>query len=137
MENVKVIDQKLMVEVADKYSEPSKLTLSIAFEATMQTHNAFDNMNRVNLLHQIRYQIEDLVNAELRRIAEPTQTDALDGCEVDAYEKELRKLHPSWSNADIRAKAVRMVHLGELLDVPPTEADAWDGDDTHHINHGC
>lgn len=93
MENVKVIDQKLMVEVADKYSEPSKLTLSIAFEATMQTHNAFYviyvNMNRVNLLHQIRYQIEDLVNAELRRIAEPT------------------------------------------------EADCWDGDETHHINHGC
>ena len=90
MENVKVIDQKLMFQVADKYSDPGKLTLSIAFEATMQTHNAFDSMNRVNLLHQIRYQIEDLVNAELRRIAEE-----------------------------------------------PTEEDAWDGDETHHINHGC
>lgn len=67
MENVKVIDQKLIAEIADKYSDPSKLTLSIAFEATMETHNAFDIMNRVNLLHQIRFQIEDLVNAELKR----------------------------------------------------------------------
>jgi len=39
---------------------------------------------------------------------------------IEQLEKELKEVHPSWSNADITSKAVRMFHLGEsdeLLDL--------------------
>jgi len=34
---------------------------------------------------------------------------------IDAYEAQVRLLHPTWNNADIRAKAVRMYYLNEEL----------------------
>jgi hypothetical protein len=34
---------------------------------------------------------------------------------IDAYEAQVRELHPSWNNADITAKAVRMYYLNEEL----------------------
>jgi hypothetical protein len=34
---------------------------------------------------------------------------------IDSYEAKVRELHPSWNNADIRAKAVRMYYLNEKL----------------------
>ena len=35
--------------------------------------------------------------------------------QIDLYEQQVRELHPSWNNADIRAKAVRMYYLKEEL----------------------
>lgn len=32
---------------------------------------------------------------------------------IEQLEKELKEVHPSWSNADITAKAVRMYYLNE------------------------
>lgn len=98
METVKVIDQKLIAEIADKHSDPAKLTLSIALEATMETHYVFDHWNQILLLRKIQHQIDIIVNDEVRRMNEKTAV---------------------------------------CSDEEPTEADAWDGDDTHHINHGC
>ena len=34
---------------------------------------------------------------------------------IDVYEAQVRKQYPSWNNADIRAKAVRMYYLNEKL----------------------
>ena len=31
-------------------------------------------------------------------------------------EKQLRELHPSWSNANITAKAVRILYLGDVIE---------------------
>ena len=35
--------------------------------------------------------------------------------QIDAYEAQVRAQYPSWNNADIRAKAVRMYYLNEKL----------------------
>ena len=82
---VKVIDQRFIAEFAEKYSDPSKLTLSIQFEATMLSNNVFSNENRINLLSEIKNEIYNLIE------------------EIGAS----------------------------------TAVDCWDGDETHHINHGC
>lgn len=34
---------------------------------------------------------------------------------IDTYEVQVKELHPSWNNADIRAKAVRMFYFNESL----------------------
>jgi hypothetical protein len=34
---------------------------------------------------------------------------------IDKLEQQVRDIHPSWSNAEIRAKAVRMYYLNESL----------------------
>ncbi len=35
--------------------------------------------------------------------------------QIDALEAQVRQQHPSWNNADIRNKAVRMFYLNEEL----------------------
>lgn len=35
--------------------------------------------------------------------------------EIDILEEKVRNIHPSWSNAEIRNKAVRMFYLNEKL----------------------
>lgn len=59
---VNVIHQHFIAEFAEKYSNPSKLTLSIQFEATMLSHSPFDDKNRIDLLRKIRDEIEHLIN---------------------------------------------------------------------------
>ena len=34
---------------------------------------------------------------------------------IEGFESQVRLQHPSWSNADITAKAVRMYYLNEEL----------------------